>query len=249
MPEKRKLEFHPSVTFAYSEEAKKFLMSVYDDGYRMKAYVGSANPIGGNPSFDKGDRGPEDTLLREIKAEYDPDFQGPNGDTLVFGQKVSWASPFDIKMIRTILVNESHPWEDFYVNFSNQILNNGKNGDPPGTGLYSVYYAEIPIELIEIVSFNLRNKKTISNEGGCGVFSLDDLVKSELGEFSIAHAATPMFNKLFDVKVPFPKEVIVESLGHKPGPSFKDYLNDFEYSRESPKPGRPSFHDVIFGKS
>ena len=245
-----KLEFHPSVTIAYCEEGSKkgtLLTAIYDSGYRMKAYVGSANPIGGNPSRKKGDRNPQGTIVREISEEYDPAFQGPNHDALVFGQKVDWALPEDIRLVSGSLVNKIQSWRDFYVEFRGQIKKGDLLGDPAGCGIYSVFLSSIPSEIIECVERNIAQGKTLSNEGNIGVFYLDKLIKNELGEFSVAHAAAPIFNEYFGVKIPFPEEVVVESLKTAPRILFTDYLNDFEYSKTRPNSGKPSFHEVVFG--
>ena len=146
MAEKKLVTFHPSVTIAHCNEGKqkgKILMAVYDTGYRMKAYHGSANPIGGNPSYSKGDRSPTNTIHREVIEEYNPQFQGPNHDALVFGQKVNWASPQDIQFIRDSLLQNIEPWRDFYVRFLQQIKHGDGLGDPAGDGLYSVFDSQV----------------------------------------------------------------------------------------------------------
>ena len=252
MPKEKKLvEFHPSVTIAYCDKGKnsgKLLMAVYDSGYRMKAYVGSANPIGGNPSYVGWDINPKDTLVREISEEYNPNFQGPNHDSLVFGQKVDWASPKDIQIIRDSLLNQTNSWQDFYINFSEQIKNGEKLGDPQGTGIYSVFYSLVGDDAIECAEENILKNKTLSNEGNLGVFTLDDLINRELGKFSVAHAAAPILNKYFGVLIPYPEELKIESMQTQPRNSFQDYLEDFKYSDVKPKPDKPSFRETVFGK-
>lgn len=244
------IEFHPSVVLAHTpDESPLVVMSVYDTGYRMKAYNGSANPPGGNPSFGKGDRSPEDTLRREISEEFDPGFQGPKSDALVFGQRVVWACPTDIQAVRNAL-SDIKPVGDFYVEFAHQIMRNENKGDSKGTGLYSVYSAIISQDVIEKVRQSVRNGKTISTEGNLNVFSLDDLIKSELGEFAIAHAATPIFNYFFGTHISYPAGVhATPLLSLSPlRKSFQDYESgEFEYSREKPSPDKPSFHESVLG--
>lgn len=247
--EKRLVEFHPSLVIAHCVEGKekgKLFLSVYDSGYFMKAYVDSANLPGGNPSHKKGDRSPLDCFIREITEEYNPEFQGPNHDALVFGQKVDWALPEDITPVKDALL-AAKPWEDFYVIFSKQITNENKNGDPAARGLHSVFYSHMPSEVIEIVRRKREIGKVFSSEGNCDIFTLDSLLNSELKEFAVAHAAAPILNKYFDVKIPFPDGIITESLGATMRKSYSYYQNDFSYSREMPKPGKPSFHEAVFG--
>lgn len=252
MPEKKLVAFHPSVTIAHCIEGNqrgKLLLAVYDAGYRMKAYIGSANPIGGNPSNVKGDKSTQDTIHREVSEEYNPDFQGPEHNALVFGQKVDWASPRDIELVRNSLLARIQPWKDFYVRFSQQIKKDDKLGDCAGDWLYSVFYSQISSDAVECAQENISRNKTLSNEGFVGIFTLDDLVKSELGEFAVAHAAAPMINLFyFDCNIPYPQDVHVEPLSEPIRKSFRDYLEDFKYSTEEPKPGKPSFSEIVFGR-
>lgn len=248
MQEKKLVTFHPSVTIAHCNEGHqngKLLMAVYDEGYRMKVYNGSANPIGGNPSNRKGDKRPYDTIYREISEEYDPKFQGPNNDALVFGQKVNWASSRDIELVRDSLLHGIQPWKDFYVRFMQQIKKGDKLGDPSGDGIYSVFCSQISPDVVECVQENIT--KTLSNEGFVRIFTLDDLIKSELGEFAVAHAAAPMINLYFDCNIPYPQAIHAEPLSRPIRKSFRDYLEDFRYSTEKPKLDRPCFNEIVFG--
>ena len=103
------LDAHPSVVVAHCEELKKFLFSVYDNGYPRKAYRGSANNIGGNP--EPSDISPQGVLINEISEEFDPNH--PKEKKYVGA--VSWASKENITRIRNELLGTFTNLQDFLV--------------------------------------------------------------------------------------------------------------------------------------
>lgn len=218
---KIKVDAHPSVTIAFCAESGKLLLSVYDQGYPRAAYRGSANNIGGNPEGE--DRSPEAVLVKEIKEEFDPE----HSEEKQYVGKVLWAPKGDIEAIRNSLLSREVPLQDFLVKQEGII----EGGNKPYTAIYSAFLSPITPEAIEIAERNIRDGKNIPTEGLVGVFTLDQLINNERGEFSTAHATAPSLNWYFQSKIPFPSQLHVEPIG-PPRPSFSSYLQDFEYLKE-----------------
>ena len=109
MVTKISLDSHPSVVMAFSPEAGRLLMSVYDDTYPRVVYRLSANNIGGNP--EQGDICPESVLLNEISEEFDPNHPMEKR----FFKDAIWASDEDIRFIRNGLLGNLVPFQDFYM--------------------------------------------------------------------------------------------------------------------------------------
>lgn len=221
MTEKRKLDAHPSVLIAYSAEADKLLMSVYDEGYPRKAYRLSANLIGGNP--EAGDSSPENVLIKEISEEFNPNHTAEKK----FVGLVAWARQEDIRLIRSKLLAELEPFQDFFV-----VGGEIPGGNKPYMGVYSTFIARISGGVIELAERNIKDRKNLTTEGLVGVFSIGELAKHLKGEFSTAHATAPILNYRFGSSIPYPKALTAEPIG-MPRRSFKDYTCDFEYNNEN----------------
>jgi len=215
------LDAHPSVMIAYSPELQKFLFSVYDDSYPRKIYRNSANLIGGNPRPD--DKGPENTLLREITDEINPNHELKK--KFIIGE-VAWAPEQEIQFIRNSLIQFT-PFQDFLANQEEKI----EGGNKPYKAIYSVFYSEIPKEAIEIAEKNLAAKKEIASEGNLGVFSLEQLTTSSRGEFSTAHITAHILNWKYSSHIPQTKLIHAEAIGF-PRKNYKDYLQNFDYNPE-----------------
>jgi len=221
MSEKIILDAHPSVVIAYSEEAKKLLMSIYDEGYPIPVYRGSANNIGGNP--EPWSISPENVLLEEIAEEFDPNH--PEEKKHV--GKVPWASSLDIRFIQNALLGAVSPFQDFYVEVGK--ISGGHN---PHKAIFSTFFSLISGEVIERAERNIKEDKHLTTEGLAGVFTLDELIHSPRREFSTAHATAPILNYRFESKIPYPKEIVARPIGPTRR-SFSDYLPDYSYNNEN----------------
>lgn len=221
---KKLLDAHPSVLVAYSPEAKKFLMGVYDQTYPKIAYRGSANNLGGNP--EESDSSPEQVLLKEIFEEFNPAHLNEKKHL----GKVEWALDSDIRLVRNSLLGNIEPYQDFLV-----IAGEIPGGQKPYTAIYSAFYNEISGRAIEIAEKNIRENRHLTTEGVVGVFTLEDLCSSDKKEFSTAHAAAPIINYKFNgANIPYPSALTAEPIGQTKK-FFKDYLTDFEYNSEKLK--------------
>jgi hypothetical protein len=218
----QKLDAHPSIVVVRS--LNEFLFSVYDEGYPRRAYRLSANNIGGNP--EPYSVSPENVLITEISEEFDPNHPIEKAHI----GKVDWASEEDIRFIRSGLLSRITPLQDFFVQQREVI----EGGNKPYTAIYSAFYSEVPLFIIENVKENLKNGKNIPTEGLVGVYTLRQLEDHPRGEFSTAHITAPILNWKFGSKIPHPKQLTAEPIG-LPRRSFKDYLSDFEYDNENLK--------------
>ncbi len=223
MPKER-LDCHPSVVVAYSAMEKKFLMSIYDEGYPRKAYRLSANNIGGNPEAE--DRIPENLLLKEIAEEFDPN----HSEEKQHVGKVLWAPDYHIRFIRNGLMAKVQPLQDFLVRQPEVI----EGGNKPYQGIYSVFHTTLCGDVIEMIEDGLSKQYNFTTEGLLGVFSLEDLEESPRGEFSTAHITAHILNWKYGSKIPHPKQLTAEPIG-LPRKTYRDYLSDFEYSQENLK--------------
>ena len=239
------IEAHPALTIAYCPENKKLLLAVYDAGYRggKGPYPTKPNCIGGNPPPGNN---PLEVLVREISEEYKPEFQIKNPRTNKFGQTVNWATPKDISLVRDGLLHNLQPFQDFLVD----SISFGE-GTVTYSAIYSYFHNQISKEVIECVESNLRRQKTLTPEGLTGVYTIDELVNDARGKFSTAHITAHALNKYFDSNIPHPSEIQANPLG-EPRKSFREYLSDFEYSKEqkpnhnNPEKKDPSFYDILF---
>ena len=214
---KRILEAHPCVTIAHNEESGKLLMAVYDEGYPQEPYRLSANNIGGNPSPEDGS--PFGTDHREISEEFDPE----HPPKVKFGETGIWAPKEDIALIQGALLGNLTPYQDFYVDATEFGGNTHTY-----TAVYSVFSSLIDQETMACAERNVREGKRLVTEGLSGVFTLDQLVNSEKGKHSTAHATAPILNEYFGIEIPFPTELKAETIG-TPRDSYEAYLADFEY--------------------
>ena len=221
---KTKLDAHPSVVVVHNLETHKFLFSVYDNGYPKKAYRLSANLIGGNP--ESHDTSPETTLIREICEEIDPNHL----EEKKFVGKVKWANNETIRRVRNGIFADFIPFQDFLVTQDGVI----EGGNKPYTAIYSAFYSGIDSNALVHIENAITRDLTMTTEGSLRVCTLEDLAKSERGEFSTAHATAPILKHMFDYKIPFPKQIHAEAIG-LPKKSFRDYLVDFEYIAENLK--------------
>lgn len=250
MTNKPIIEAHPALVIAHCISNSKLLMAVYDSGYRKGKgpYPFAANCIGGNPG--RGEKNPLEVIKNEINEEYDPDRQGINHDKPnVFGQKVLWAAPGDIKLVRDSLIKGLKPYQDFLVN-----AQSWGEGTATYQAIYSYFQSNLSPDVIECAESNLRRQKTLSSEGLTGVFTLEELANDSRGELATAHATAHVLNYFFPgICLPTVKHLKVNSIG-EPRDSFQDYLNDFQYSQErkpnhnNPEKQDPSFYDVLFRK-
>jgi hypothetical protein len=249
--EKRIVEGQPSLVIAYCIQSGKLLTAVYDSGYRKGKgpYPLTSNIIGGNPERGLVQKCPKDVLVREIKEEYDPLFQREHPLTNQFGQKVAWANPEDIALIQKELLQDLTPFQDFYV----ESTSFGE-GTASYQGIYSYFFSDISAEAIKVAESNLRRQKCLTPEGLTGVFTLEELESDSRGQFSTAHITAPVLNYRFGTNIPFPSEFLRVSPIGKPRDSYRDYLEEFEYSTKrtpnhnDPTKMDPSFYQVIFGE-
>ena len=250
MPKEKKLvEVHPSLTIVQDSQ-KRFLMSVYDSGYRKGKgpYPLTANVIGGNPDINEDDKSPEEVLIREVKEEFDSDYQIKNPQTNVFGQRVSWAPQKEIAYIRDAILDSIQPFQDFYVRAESFC-----EGTSTYQGLYSYFKSLVPEKVIDLAISNIRRHKSLVTEGLVGVFTLGELESDSRKELTTAHMTAPALNQLFDADIPYPPQLKAEPIGI-PRNSFQDYLSDFEYSKikkpnhNDPSKTDPSFYEAVFGK-
>ncbi len=251
MPEeKRIIEAQPSLVIAYCEKGNKVLTSVYDAGYRKgkSPYVLTPNIIGGNPDLKYVKNGPLEVLVREINEEFDPEFQIEHPDTNQFRQRVAWATPEDIGVVRNALFEGIEPYQDFFVD-----AQSFREGTATYKAIYSYFFSNISPEVIDVVESNLRRQKSLSPEGLVGVFTLEELEKDPRGMFGTAHITAPALNHCFETNIPYPEEYLRVSVEGIPRESYTGYLLDFEYSKvrkpnhNDPSKEDPSFHEVIFG--
>jgi len=222
---KEKIDAHASVLITYSLEAEKLFLSQYNAGYPKAIFRGSANLIGGNVS--PNDYSPEDVLIRELSEEFNPN----HGIEKKFVGEVDWASDSDIRLIRTSLFG-FQPLQDFKI-IQPRI---GKDGEQDNYDhvFNSVFYAEIPGKTIETIERNIRDGKNITTEGNIGLFTLEELAKSEKGIYSTAWATAPILNYKFGSDIPHSKNFIIEARGI-PMRNFKEYFNAFDYNEENVK--------------
>lgn len=218
---KIKLDAHASVVVAHCIESGKLVFNVYDDGYPVTAYRGSANNIGGNP--EAGDKDPENVLIREACEEFDPN----HAEEKQHVGKVVWASEQDIRIIRNGLLARLEPMQDFLATQQGII----EGGNKPYTAIYSAFYTAVSPEVIELVEKNIRDGRNIPTEGLVGVFTLEQLANHKRGEFSTAHLTAQILNWKFQTGIPSPKQLVSEPIG-LPRRAFSYYLPDFEYSNE-----------------
>jgi hypothetical protein len=217
-----KLDAHPSVVIVHCADLKKFLFNVYAEGYPRAAYRFSANNIGGN--LEPGDRSPEDTLIREVSEEFDPN----HGEEKRFVGEVVWAPDDDIRLIRNAILGGMWPLQDFMARQTG-IISGGNN---PYQAIYSAFYAPVSVAVIECAERNIRGSRNIPTEGLVGVSTLDDLTNHARGEFSTAHITAHVLNWHFGSRIPHPAQLSAEPIGMVRR-SYIGYLSDFEYNSEA----------------
>jgi hypothetical protein len=218
----KNIDFHPSTVVVWSPETEKLLMAKYDEGYKFPVFRGSANNIGGNPNpRDFQELGPQNVLTREVTEEYDP--LHPNGHSFLKEEDIVWASPEDIAAIRNAIVFNALSVQDFWA-----IQYHIEGADKPYVAIYSGFRSDVSGEVIEIAERNIKNGKQLSTEGFTGVFSIDDLVNSERGEFSTAHISGPMINFMIGSDIPHSSAFEVSPIG-LPRRLFRDYTQEFDY--------------------
>ena len=245
------IEAHPALVIVYNtSKFPRLLLSIYDAGYRggKGPYPFAANVIGGNPDIKEKDNSSLEVLTREVKEEFNPDYQIDNPKTNIFKQRVLWAKPRDIKLVRDNILTNLKPFKDFYVQAKPFA-----EGTAEYNALFSYFFSEISEETLGIVESNLRRQKTLTTEGLVGIFSLGELENDPRGQLTTAHATAPVLNYAFGSSILHPSEIKIKALG-LPRSSFQDYLTDFEYSKEqkpnhnNPSKMDPSFYEVVFGE-
>jgi len=234
MSSKTILDQHPSVTIAYTniEGIPWLFFAKYDTTYPRHSYRNSLNNIGGNPDESKGDKCPEDCLIREVAEEFNPN----HPEKVEFGETGEWASHCDIRFLRSEILGNIQPHYDFLFR-AKQLP-----GDPTTrdyTAIFSTFITFLPIEAFECARDNIDQGKRLVTEGLSGYARLDDLIRSE-NPLLTAHATAHVLNDYFGTNILHPPELSATQIGFARS-SYQAYLPDFKYSEKR--------HKAIFGKS
>lgn len=222
---KPKIDAHPSVLIAYCEKTGELLMSVYDHGYRQENYAkGSVNLIGGNPNIQ--DKSPMKLLEREIRAEFNPEPARKGSYKNKFDDDVLlWASGDDIEIVRKELL-KGQSYKDFHTIITKDI----EGGDKAGQAIFSTFYSEIDLDVMEIVRKNLLRGCVFTFEGLAGIVTIDDLKKDKRGMWAAAHGTPHILNEYFPgANISHPPEFQLEKVLGDVRDSYKDYFNEFDH--------------------
>jgi len=220
MSSKLPIDAHPSVVIAYEPVSEKLMFVAYDEGYPKVAYRLSVNLIGGNP--EATDSIPENVLIKEVSEEFDPNH--PEEKKKV--GKVLWAPSEDIRIIRNTLLSNIKPYQDFYT-----VIGEITGGNKPHTAIFSTFQTIIDDKTVYLAERSMEDRTHVTTEGLLRVHTLEQLAKSERGEFATAHITAPILNHRFGCHLSFPSVVRVEAMG-LPRRTYESYRTDFEYNNE-----------------
>lgn len=227
--DKTEIQAHPSVMFIYSAlDRGEVMLGGYDGGYPRIIYASAPNLLGGNPEQADKVNGPYDVLKQEVEEEIS--IGEKNVDWK--GRQIKWASLEDVLRIRNAVLDNARPYADFLVDADGIMV---KPRDRPEKvrmsdiymAIYSSFRAEIPEDIFECASDNIKAGKRFCTEGFIGVHTLKQLELA--GEFSTAHATAPILNSYFGTNIPYPEQIKVLKIGD-PRKFYSQYSEDFPHA-------------------
>ncbi len=223
----KKIIRHASSVIIEAEKTGELLVSRYDETYPTKCFRGTINLIGGN--YEKNDKSPLMILLREINQElsYDQRYIKNREESLknIIGEWMpaqeikSFASESDISLIKNEIISKIIPYKDYLCSFPSFEKKD------EFCSLVSVFISKIKQDIFELARKNIKEGKSIKNEGFAAIYSIEDLVE---GKLLCAWAAPCILSDYKHVKIPNPYNVKIKSIG-KPRNSILDYINEFGY--------------------
>ena len=227
------IHHHCGVGIIESEKTQEFLFQVYDNTFPTVIYRGRINLIGGN--HNPNDLSPKYLFEREIKEEFSITEKEEGWDstlTDVVGEgsgpeKITkFASQSDMASIKDAVL-QCQPFKDFVLNIPS-IQNK-----PIYDVIYSVFSSTIPQDVFELARKNILEEKSIKNEGLATIKTIEEIVAGN--PLPVAGTGIALEHYLahkygFHVKIPNPEGINSMVIG-MPRASFKDYLNEFHYSK------------------
>lgn len=201
---KQRVHHHASVAVVLSERSKEFLFDRYTETYRIPAWRGRLNLIGGGQSSE--DSSPWDIWEREVTEEFH-------------------------ETIAKNLITNAKPYKDFLVTVPEVMeIQNGRIQRRKGfIVVHTVFETFLDQEIFEQVRNHLKEGKKVKTEGSSVIKSLKDLGREEI---QFASATGPIMKDYLDrpdVKVSAGSQgMVVTPLG-MPRDSLEEYFSDFEY--------------------
>ena len=228
---KRKVRHHTSVVIIEREEGDRFMFHQYDETYPRISMRGRANLIGGNFNPEKKTYSPEQLLYQELIEEFSvkqEEFQSiePSLKTIIGEGKANkiiskFAPEKDISLFLKTILMKAESYQDFIYTMP------PLDGKPGFEAVISVYLANIPDPIFNLMEKYIIQGKAIRNEGLTIVLNTNQL-KSSHGGF--AWATSCVMEDYLNIKIPNHYNVKIEKIG-LPRNSFVDYAKDFEYAK------------------
>ncbi len=222
-----KISCHSSGVIIEAEKTGELLLGRYDETYPTKFFRGAVNLIGGN--YEKSDKSPLEILLREIKQEFSSNQEYVNhreenlrdfiGDWRAAKKIELFASEEDIFLIKREIISNISPYKDFLWAFPSI------EGRDKFDSLTSVFISKIAQDVFELARENLKESRSIKNEGSAVICTFKELKQGRL----LCAWATPfILSDYKNVEIPNNYNVKAKSIG-KPRNSILEYAREFDY--------------------
>lgn len=166
--------------------------------------------IGG--AQEEGDRGPRETLEREIGEEFELTDEG------------IWAPREFIHNLRDEVIQHTTHYKDFL-----SVCRQSSGAPKDYTSIDSAYLAAIPSKLFGEVEGQLKAGCRIVNEGNLAIVTLDELME---GIPLTAWSTGEIIGSIFEAELPNPEDVVSIPLEASVRRKHSDYREMFLYSSD-----------------